>query len=382
MVIYLIIIVLFIIIILTGVFTAILKRKKQKSRGKTPYINALNMLLEGKKDEALEYLKKTVKEDTENIMAYIRLGDIFREKGFPIRAAKIHRNLLVRGDITESETNTILHHLVFDYRASGMLNKAIEMAERLIQKNKKNVDNQKLLLSLYEEKGDWDKAFFYRQSINKWLKKRDQDILALYKVQSGLSFVERGLEHEARLRFREALKLTKTCIPAYLYWGDSYRREGRNEDAYRVWREFTAKNPEWAHLAFKRLRDVLFDLGRYSEIEDIYKEVISKNPKDPASYLSLAELYKKQGKLDQAIELCKKVLDNNPDSLQCRYLMVQLLQEKGEESPALQEAIQILDKQIKKETAFHCTQCGFESIEPLWRCPQCGAWNTFLTQQK
>jgi lipopolysaccharide biosynthesis regulator YciM len=372
------IIAFFIIIISLGLFF-LLKRGRGQKQAKTPYVDALHNLLEGKMDEALERLKRTVKKDTENVMAYIMLGDIFRKKGFPIRAAKIHRNLLVRGDLDNSAINNILNHLVLDYRASGILNKAIEMAERLAQRTKKNVDNQKLLLSLYEEKGDWDKAFYYRQSINKWLKRQDQDILALYKVHSGLSFIEQAAEREGRIRFREAIKLDKKCIPAYLNWGDSYRREGRDEDAYRVWREFTMKNPEWAHLAFNRLKEVLFDLGRYGEIEEIYQQIIQRKPKNPSVYLNLAELLEKQGKLDQAIEMCRKVTEMEPDSMRGRYLLVQILQKKGEETAALEESLRILDRE--RESSFCCSQCGFESSDPLWRCPQCHEWNSFLTEK-
>lgn len=372
-------IIAFFIIIVSVILFFLMKRGRGQKRTKTPYVDALHKLLEGKMDEALERLKRTVKKDTENVMAYIMLGDIFRKKGFPIRAAKIHRNLLVRGDLDDSEINTILNHLVLDYRASGILDKAIEMAERLAQRTKKSVGNQKLLLSLYEEKGDWDKAFFYRQSINKWLKGQDQDILALYKVHSGLSFIKQAAEREGRVRFKEAIKLDKKCIPAYLYWGDSYRREGRDEDAYRIWREFTMKNPEWAHLAFTRLKEVLFDLGRYGEIEEIYQQIIQRKPKNPSVYLNLAELLEKQGKLDQAIEMCRKVTEIDPDSMRGRYLLVQLLKQKGEETAALEETLQILDKE--RESSFCCTQCGFESSDPLWRCPQCHGWNSFLTEK-
>ena len=360
--------------------TILTKQKKKRGLKKSPYMDALHLLLDGKKDEALEKLKKTVKENTENIMAYIKLGDVFREMGYAIRAAKVHRNLLVRGDLTNDEIDTVLRSLVHDYQAAEKLDKAIEMAERLVHRRKKDVDTQRTLLSLYEQKGDWDKAFFYRQSLNKWLKKRDQTILALYKVQSGLRLVQQGTERESRIRFREAIKLDKKCIPAYLYLGDSYRREGRNSDAYDVWREFTLKNPEWAQLAFNRLREVLFDLGRYGDIEEIYKDVISKKPKDPTVYLNLIEIYKKQGKLNQAVEVCQQIIETHPDSARCRYALVKLLQQRGEESTALQEALQILDREMKQQTTLHCAECGFETPEPLWFCPRCHQWNTFLTE--
>jgi len=377
---YVLIVVTFIVLCIGAI--RVMKRIKRKKQSPSPYIDALHLLLEGKKDEALDQLKRTVKTDTENIMAYIQLGNLFREKGFPIRAAKIHRNLLVRGELSDREISSILYHLVLDYKSSNNLDRAIEMAERLTNRAKKNIEHQQLLLSLYEEKGEWDKALFYQQSINKWRRKKNQNVLALYKVHSGLVFTKKGAEREGRIRFREAMKLNKKCIPAYLYLGDSYRREGRDNNAYHVWREFTQINPEGAHLAFQRLRDVLYALGKFSEIEEIYQCVIEKKPKAPNAALNLAELYKKQGKLDQALDLCRTILEAHPESSEGRYLLVQLLVEKGEKSQALEEALQILNGTIAQESLFHCSQCGFESKEPLWHCPQCRQWDTFLTEKK
>ncbi len=370
------------VLIIFIVLIILLRRNKQKGPKKTSYIDALHMILDGKKDEALENLKRAVKEDTENIMAYIKLGDIYRDKGYPIRAVKIHRNLLIRSELDNKQIETILHHLIIDYQAAGALDKAIEMAERLVHRTKKNVDNQLLLLSLYEEKGDWDKALIYRQSTNKWMKKKDQKILALYKVQSGLKFVEKKAEHESRIRFREATKLDKKCAPAYLYWGDSYRREERNADALRIWKDFTTKNPDYAHLAFDRLKEVLFDLGRYGDMEEIYQQIIQKKPKNPTAYIHLAELYRKQGNLDEALTVCSTMANQHPDSLRCRTILIQVLQQQNKEKEALTEALKILNHEIEKGVTFRCDHCGFRSENPLWHCPQCHHWSTFLEEAR
>lgn len=367
-----------IILIFAAGSVLIFRRRRSRSHKRTPYIDALHMLLDDKKTEALDLLKRTVKEDTENIMAYIKLGDILREQGFADRAAKIHRNLLIRGDLSESQTNTILQHLIIDYQYSGALDKAIEMAERLVQRNKRDIQKQQLLLSLYETKGEWDKAYFYRRSIGRWLKKQDQDILALYKVQAGLKLAEPGAEKEARIRFREAMKIDKKCTPAYLYLGDSYRKIQRNEDAVKIWYDFAGKNPKWAHLVFERLREVLFDLGRYGEIEDIYKQVIRKNPNTPNAYINLAELYKKQGDINQAIALCRKILETHSDSLHARYLLIQMLMANGNTEKALQEVLTLLNQQISEKPSWACSHCGYESDTPLWHCPKCSQWKTFL----
>ena len=365
------------IILIAAIITLSVRRPKPK-RQTSPYIEALHLLLENRKEEALTQLKKTVKEDSENVMAYIKLGDLFREAGDPLRAVKIHDNLLIRNGLTDAQTADILQHLILDYRTADMPDKAIETAERLARRSKKNIEHQKLLLSLYESKGNWDKAFFHRQSINKWQKSNDQSVLALYKVEAGQGAIARGAEREGRIRFREAVKLDKLCIPAYLFWGDSYRREKRNDDAIRIWEDFTRKNPEWAHLAFDRLKETLFETGRYWEIEGIYQRVLQNAPENPTVNLELADLYRNQGQFDQAIELCQDVLDTYPEEPRAWYILTQVRQQKGDPASALEEALEGLNKQIQKKTIFICSACGYESKTPLWRCPDCRSWNTFL----
>lgn len=356
---------------------AIFGNVRKGKRPQSAYIEAIHLLLEGKKTAALEKLKKSVKMDTDNIMAYIQLGAIYRETGFPVRAAKIHRDLLVRRNISEEEQTSILHHLVLDYQTSGALDLAIETAERLAQRDKKNVENKKLLLALYEQKGDWDKAFFYRQALNKWLKEKDQSILALYKIMSGLKHIEDGAEKDGRIRFREAAKLDKGCVPAYLYWGDSYRHEGRIEDALKIWIELTQKNPSCAHMVFDRLKDVLYELGRYGEIEQIFQNVIKKKPKRPEASIQLIQLLQKQGRLDQAMDLAEQVLDQYPDSVECRTQQVLLLHRQGDFKRAVELAVDVLTQSLNQSKMLVCSECGHESSDPLWHCPNCHAWNSF-----
>ena len=34
----------------------------------------------------------------------------------------------------------------------------------------------------------------------------------------------------------------------------------------------------------------------------------------------------------------------------------------------------------KKTTMFECINCGYTSVKPMGRCPECGEWNTFKEQ--
>ena len=35
------------------------------------------------------------------------------------------------------------------------------------------------------------------------------------------------------------------------------------------------------------------------------------------------------------------------------------------------------DKMAKSKTLFVCSQCGYETVKWLGRCPSCGGWNCF-----
>src|SRR5436309_3519735 len=61
-----------------------------------PYKRAITCLIRGDQDGALRYLKDTVRQDTDNVEAYIWLGDLLRTRGEAERALAIHRELSVR----------------------------------------------------------------------------------------------------------------------------------------------------------------------------------------------------------------------------------------------------------------------------------------------
>lgn len=353
--------------------------RKKRSGSSNPYLDALHLLLEGKKTESIEKLRETVKQNTDNIMAYILLGDVYRESDDPSRAVKIHRNLLVRSDLKPEDKDKTMQHLVKDYRATGEIDKAIATAEMLYQKQKKNPDLAQLLLDLYISKGDWDKAFFHHQAMNRWQKAKGQEALALFKVEAGLALTKKNGEHEGRIRFREAIKLDKKCIPAHLYLGDSYFRVNRKQDALSVWTDFALKQPENAHYAFSRLEEVLYELGRYGEIESIYQKIASKKVKDEAVYQRLIELYIKLGKLQEASRLSQERLELNPTSSHYRYIQIQLLAQRNTQK-ALDEALHLLEDTVSRNPIFECKTCGLVSDEPIWYCPKCHQWNSYLQE--
>jgi uncharacterized protein (TIGR02996 family) len=54
-----------------------------------PYTRALGCLIEGRMDEALGFLKEAVRQNPDDVHAYMRFGDLLRERGDAERALQV-----------------------------------------------------------------------------------------------------------------------------------------------------------------------------------------------------------------------------------------------------------------------------------------------------
>ncbi|MCK4372694.1 MAG: hypothetical protein KAW61_06075, partial [candidate division Zixibacteria bacterium] len=83
------------------------------------YVEALQNLLDGRAETAFTKLRQVVAEDSANIDAYLRLGQILREHKRPDRALQVHKDLTLRGGLNRDQKQAILKQLTRDYAALG-----------------------------------------------------------------------------------------------------------------------------------------------------------------------------------------------------------------------------------------------------------------------
>lgn len=358
-----------------------LKSPQQAVDTSVVYTTALNYLILGERTKALEKLREAVRADTNNVDAYIKIGDILRDQGSVDRAIKIHRGLILRPTLTKGQKVNILESLIKDYQANKNYERAIQVCQKLLALTNNEVWAQELLLKLYEAAGDWDKAFETLKKIQKVRGKKANQILALYKVEAGLKLIQEGKERDGRIKFREAIKLDKKCPPAYLYLSDSYIRENRPEDALAELEKFSTVAPQLSYLGFSRIKEILFREGMFSEAEHIFESLLTRNPDVEPIRFALADIYERKGEIDKALNLCYEANDRNPKSRQAKRYLAKLLAKTGRRQEAFQHAIELIDEMMaEKEQLFTCKNCKFTSSEPKWHCPNCHQWNTFIDQ--
>ena len=371
---------LFLLVVVIGavvVFLYLQRRERRKSTIQSPYTEALHALLVGDQPRAMQKFRQTVQGDTSNIDAYIRLGDLHVEMSEHARALKIHRMLTLRVDLSKAQRIEVYRALARDYTVMKDFPRALESLDQILQLSKQDVEALKAKQALLEKQKNWAAAFETAKKLQSVDGAISYRRLAILKVQEALQLAEKDKEREGRLRLREAVKLDGTCPAPFLYWGNSYIREGRIEDAVNTWKKLLDKDPAHSYLIFQRLADNLFELGRFGEIEQIYREVLRKHPQNVHAYVALSKFLDKRGDQAESIAVLEDGLDKNSESLWLRRRLIRIYGELGNLDRLRTLSRDTLARVMKESYEFTCTECSFVTREALWHCPKCGALDSF-----
>ena len=353
------------------------RRKNLKKSLSSPYTEALSSLIDGDKIKAMNKFREVVKADTDNLDAYLKLGDIYREYGKYPQALRVHQSLTIRKELSNYEKTSICKSLLLDFRMMKDWDNAIEQAKNILELDKNSQWARKELLEIYKRKGDWDGAVEAAKGLQKQQKQKDTETLALYQVQQGLEKRKKGEERDARIIFKKALKTSSQCAAAHYFIGVSYLKEKRDKEAVEAWRKFVNTDPKHAYLVFDKLEEVLYDLGNFEESEKIYEELLNLDNGNVSAIAALSDLYERKGDTKEGIAILRKAVKSDKSSLRTRANLIQMLL-GNDVSKEVKDNLKSLISLTRRPRKFDCRTCGYHSDKPLWICPDCLNEKTFL----
>ncbi len=354
------------------------KKLGQRREMLTPtlYLDALKNLLSGEESLAYQKLKMVVAADSSNVDAYLRLGDILRHRKQLERAIQIHRDLLLRPNLTDAEKGLILKSLAADYLEGGDWDRAVKALEDLSGLEGYDAWSAEKLAGAYEKKKNWEEAEKAYANYLKLKGEKDLSYLAKFHLLAGRDWFEKKEYHKARLEYKEALNFDEKLDIPHLYIADSYQTERRTEDAIEFWKKFLGASPQLGFLVYPKLERAYFELGKFGEITEVYREVLHSDPKNSYALLGLARILEKRGRSGQATEQYASILENDPAFAPARQALARLLLEQKRPSEALRETEFLLENLAVMHERFYCSRCGWTSPEYFFLCGSCDAFRT------
>jgi len=345
-------------LILLGIYIAKIKPNNKKNI-KDLYSEGLDLMINGQQRSAYNNFKKIVEIDSENIKAYLRLGQVLRESGNPLKALKIHKGLIIRQNLTSYELLDLHKNIALDYFELKKVRSAINEALKILKVDKNNEWALSKLIKFYSYIGKWTESTDFLSKLHKVTKKPDIHKMALFIIQDGRVLQGEGKFSLAREKFEKSLEVFPDLSASYFFIAETYAQESEeyfqkaekiadpNSDlnkeqldkalnflskAVPMWIKYSKTNPNQSWMVIHLLKDALFALNRYDELEHILKEIIDKDNKNSEVIASLADMFAHKGDLKNALDIIDSNTNENSNSLIIELIRLKLLALDGSQN--------------------------------------------------
>lgn len=388
-----------IIIIIAAIIAYLIITYKPKKEDdiRDLYSEGLDLMVDGYKQGAYENFKKIISQDTTNVKAYIKLGQVIREGGNPDNALKIHNQLIYRKGLSYYEKKELYKNLALDYSSLKKNDRAITYCKKILDIDKKNNWALSKLIYFYQLKKDWSNAKVFLELKLKYSGKVDKHSLALYKIQEGRSFLDEEKFDSARECFEEAIKIYDKIPIAYYFIADSFSQESDSayryaesldmsssesqkeyddcmakakkllDEAISMWVAYAKSKPESSWMVIHLLKDALFALNRYNEIETILKEILDKDSDNVDVIASLADYYDHLGDSDSALDIINKGLDKDDSSLLVRLIKLKLISSRESANrDSIKKELDLLIKSLSQDSDYQIYKNTSTDNDALW----------------
>ena len=346
------------------------------------YTEGLNQMLDGRLKEAVASFTEAARRAPDHIDAYLKLGSLLRQLGRPRRASHIHLDLSIRTDLPPFTLANIYRELALDLEQTASIDKALRYLDKSRSIDPSTGDDLTIRQRIFEKQRRWKEAGEVLRKFALITGKPDPVKLALYKIEEGSVLQEGEKGHDARILYKEALKIDPTSIEAILFIAASYMQEDRTGEAFEWLTRFVKESPERAQDALPLLEGLLFGLGRFDEVEIILREALEKAPANVALAHALIALKMKKGEADDALEQCERALETSPGDLSLKLRRLVLLRRKGSAVEFERQLEEIADTLAPVGEGYFCGQCGHHAERLRIHCPSCGSWRSFAWERR
>lgn len=296
--------------------------------------------------KAIEEYKLAIQADPTSEFLNSSLAELYAKTG-RIRDAVTEAQDLIKRDPTNLEARRLLGRIYLrslgdttsGTQSQQMLKLAIDQYEQIVKLDPKSVDDHLLLGRLYKANNDSAKAEAQFKEAVQLQPQSEEAVTTL-----ALLYDDQGQNQKA-VQILSGVPEGSRTAKTYAALGFTYeqQKDYKNAvDAYKKAVDLDHDNLD----AVRGLAQNLLNSGNADAALQQYRAVAEADPQDAQTYLRIAEIYRREGKFEQALDSLSKAEAIVTDSQEIPFTRSEIYEAQGR----YDEAAQILQKLIEKST--------------------------------
>jgi tetratricopeptide (TPR) repeat protein len=287
--------------------------------------------------KAIEEYRLALEADPTSEYLSSGLAELYARTG-RIRDAVTEAQDILKRDPENLEAHRLLGHIYLrslgDMQggngSDNVLKLAIQQYEEIVKLDPKSVDDHIMLGRLYHADNQMKKAQDEEQLAIKLSPDSEEAVatLAMFYSEEG----DASKAADTLSTIPEASRSAKL----YLMLGGTYDQQKdykKSIDAYQHAIALDRDNLD----AIRGLAEALLNDGQTAKALQQFQVIADANPEDARTYVRIAEIYRRQGKLDQAVQSLKNAQSMVKESDQISYALAEIYQAQGRYDDAIQQ---------------------------------------------
>lgn len=363
-----------------------LKNKQAASQTESTqnYLKGVDYMLNNDKEQAMDKFIAYLNATDPTVESTLALGNLFRKRGEVDKAISLHSSLATNDEIEPYESELARIELAYDFISAGLLDRAESILLELIEIPRQRKSAAVLLVKVYEQERDFNKAIEVGLNHKDVLGKSSLNRLANYYCELSQQSLIAGKFKEAEAKLNSALGLNPNSIRPRLMKCEIYlksQKPNASEEIVKLINEVTRLDPSTGIMCLELLKKCFI------------------NKADPLYRIALEDLVRKTKSAAAMVELCL-VVDSTGSHEDAELMLLNFLKEKPnlklfssfmnlrskdnpnvETTDVIMQLKSLIDAQIASNAHYSCSKCGFESTMMFWQCPSCRRWDTMRAKR-
>lgn len=342
------------------------------------YQHALQLWIEGERDEAAAILKRVVQKQPDSFEPFLFLGNLLRDLGEPGRAVVLHRGLTMRGELTPAQKIASGLALAEDLLALRQFTEAGQVLDTLQRHSLGDKRYWRARFAQHQGAKELPDAARTLKQAPRHVPERDaawfREAYASFQLDRAVGHALAGETGEARARLRDVESMPESGTRAALVRAILAARADDAAVALTEATENLLDHPEELDIFLPLLQDALLRGGQFTRTIPLL-ETACLSGNAPGSFaINLAILYEKLDQRDKAMRVLTIKSgqgDLTPD-LAAPYLRMLVREDPDTAFARVWKFLQM----PKPPVDWVCGACGRVDERVRWFCPDCASFRS------